>query len=75
LTVRVNEGLPAAAVVGEIEVTAGTGFPGGLMINDKVFDSPLFPVPEKGFSVLTVAVPGLAINAAATVAVTLPALT
>ena len=75
LTVRVNDGLPAAAVFGEIEVMAGTGLPGGLMINVRVFDRPLFPVPEKGFSVLTEAVPGLAISAAATVAVTVTALT
>src|SRR5271168_4015235 len=75
LTVRVKEALPAAAVVGEREVTAGTGFAGGLMVNEMTLERPFCPAPEKGFSVLTKAVPGLAIMAVVIAAVTVEALT
>jgi hypothetical protein len=45
------------------------------MTNVRVFDKPLFPAPEKGFRVLTKAVPGLVSSEAETVAVTVVALT
>jgi hypothetical protein len=75
LTERVNEALPAAAVLGESDVIAGTGLAAGLTTNVSTFDSPLFPAPEKGFKVLTKTVPGLAIIAVVIAAVTLEALT
>ena len=61
----------AAIVVGAIDVSVGTGLGGGLIINVTGFESPLLPAPENGFCVITVAVPGLATNAADTFAVTL----
>ena len=75
LTVRVKVALPAAAVFGEIEVIAGTGFAGGLIVKDRTLDRPLFPAPEKGFRVLTNTTPGLAIIAVVMAAVTVEALT
>jgi hypothetical protein len=75
LTVRVNDALPAAAELGEIEVIAGTGLAAGLTTNVSTLDSPLFPAPEKGFKVLTKTVPGLAIIAVVIAAVTVEALT
>src|ERR1700674_1677701 len=61
----------AAMLVGAIAVNVGMGLGGGLMMKVTGFDSPLLPAPENGFCVITVAVPGLATNAAGTVAVTL----
>ena len=40
LTVSENDALPAAAVFGVIEVTAGTGLGAGLITNVRVFDKP-----------------------------------
>lgn len=70
LMVRVNAGLPAGRVVGEIEVTDGGGFGGGLITKAKTLESPLVPDPEWGLSVLTKAVPCFATKEAATCAVT-----
>jgi hypothetical protein len=72
LPVRVsgNVAPPATAVIGLIELSTGTGFAGGLMTNEMVLDSPLFPAPDAGLIVLTVAIPGVATSAAGTVAVT-----
>ncbi len=75
VTVSVNDAPPAVAALGEIAVIDGTGLAAGLIKNVSVFDSPLFPAPENGFSVLTATVPAFAIIAAVTVAVTLLALT
>ena len=61
----------AAMLAGAIDVNVGMGLAGGLMIKVTGFDSPLLPAPENGFCVITVAVPGLATNAAGTTAVTL----
>ena len=58
----------AAMLVGAIDVNVGMGLGGGLMMKVTGFDSPLLPAPENGFCVITVAVPGLATNAAGTVA-------
>jgi len=69
LTVNVKEALPAAALVGDIEVTEGTGLGGLLMMKAIELESPLFPVPEAGLRVLTNAVPALAMSDADTVAV------
>ena len=55
-------------------VSVGTGLGGGLIIKVTGFDRPLLPAPEKGFCVITVAVPGLATSAAGTTAVTLSTL-
>jgi hypothetical protein len=77
VTVRVNATPPATAQLGDWEDTAGSGLPGGLMMNASEFESPFIPAPEKGLSVWTKAVPGLATSDAGTVAVmpmTLPAL-
>jgi hypothetical protein len=58
-------------LAGAIDVSVGMGLGGGLIMNVTGFDSPLFPAPENGFCVITVAVPGLATNDAGTTAVTL----
>jgi hypothetical protein len=70
--VKFVQELPHAAIVaGAMAVSVGTGLGGGLIMNVTGLDSPLFPAPENGFCVITVAVPGLATSAAVTVAVTL----
>src|SRR5260370_34037672 len=69
VTVNVNAPPPATAHVGDIEVTVGTGFPGGVMMKGSGLESPFIPAPENGLSVLTKTVPGLATSAALTVAV------
>jgi hypothetical protein len=69
VTVRVKPAPPATAQLGDIEATAGRGFPAGLMMNATGFESPFVPAPEWGLSVLTDAVPGLATSDAGTVAV------
>src|SRR5216683_4980391 len=77
VTVRVNAAPPATVQLGDMEDTAGSGFPGGLMMKASGFESPFVPAPECGLSVLTKAVPGLATSEAGTVAVipiTLPPL-
>ena len=75
LIVRVKEGLPAAAELGEMEETVGNGFAAGLTTKVSVLERPLVPVPECGLSVLMKALPGFAMSAAATVAVMVVALT
>jgi hypothetical protein len=65
-----NVAPPATPVIGLIELNTGTGFAGGLMTNEMVLESPLFPAPDAGLIVLTVAIPGVATSAAGTVAVT-----
>ena len=67
--VNVTAGLPGAAEEGEMELNIGRGFGGGLMIMARVFESPLFWLPEWGLNVFTSALPGLAIKAAGTTAV------
>src|SRR4030088_1687742 len=69
VTVRENAAPPATAQAGDKLDTAGSGFPGGLMMNASGLESPLVPAPECGCSVLTKAVPGLATSEAGTVAV------
>src|SRR6266478_8429862 len=68
LIVRVTFGLPGLAEAGEMELRTGRGFAGGLMMKARVFERPLFWLPECGLKVLTLAVPGLAISAAGTTA-------
>ncbi len=60
----------AGEVFGLMLVSVGIGFGGGLMMKAMGLERPLFPVPEAGFKVLTVATPALATSAAETVAVT-----
>ncbi len=74
-TVRVKEGAPAVAAVGDIEAMVGTGFAAGLMRKVKVLERSLLPAPEKRLRVLMVIVPGLAMRLASTVAVTVEAST
>src|SRR5579871_5247345 len=74
-TVRVKDGSPAVAALGDMEETAGRGLAAGLTRKVRVLERPFWPVPEKGFSVLTKLVPAFAIRAAETVAVTVDALT
>src|SRR6195256_1769541 len=70
--VKFVQELPHAAIVaGAIDVNVGIGLGGGLITKVTGFDSPLLPAPENGFCVITVAVPGLATNAAGTTDVTL----
>ena len=66
--VRVTAALPGFAEAGEMELRTGSGFGGGLMMKARVFDRPLFPLPECELSVLTLALPGLAISVAGTTA-------
>ena len=66
--VRATFGLPGFAEAGEMELRTGKGFGGGLMMKARVFDRPLFPLPECELNVLTLAVPGMAISAAGTTA-------
>jgi len=70
-----EDALPAAAEFGEIDEIVGTGLPGGSITKVSVLERPLVPVPECGLRVLTNALPGLAMSAAATVAVMVPAFT
>src|SRR6266446_6776441 len=69
LTVRVNDGPPAVALVGEIEVIDGKGL---LIANVAVADA---PPPGAGFVTVTLTVPPVAISAAVIAAVTCVALT
>src|SRR5260370_18409847 len=66
VTVKVNALPPATAHVGDIDVTVGTGFPGGVMMKGSGLESPFIPAPETGLSVLTKTVPGWPTNAALT---------
>lgn len=66
VTVNVNPAEPAAMLVGEIEVTVGTGFDGGVIVNVTVFD---WPPPGVGFETTTVGVPVLATSVARIAAV------
>src|SRR2546425_3644516 len=59
----------AGRLLGLMLVMFGVGFAGGLMMKAMGLDRPLLPVPVAGFRVITVALPGLATRAAATVAV------
>jgi hypothetical protein len=45
-TVNVNPAPPATVQLGDMEETAGSGFPGGLMMNASEFESPFIPAPE-----------------------------
>ena len=67
----VHELAHAAMLAGAIDVSVGIGLGGALIMKVTGLDSPLLPAPENGFCVITVAVPGLATNAAGTMAVTL----
>src|SRR5216683_212002 len=69
LTVRVNDGPPAVALVGEIEVIDGKGL---LIANVAAADA---PPPGAGFVTVTLTVPPVAISAAVIAAVTCVALT
>lgn len=71
LPVRVNmrAPLPGAAEVGEMESSSGRGFGGGLITNAMGLERPLFPLPECGLKVLTLARPGLLTSDAGTAAV------
>ena len=65
----VAQELPQAAiVVGRNRTSAWESVLGGaLMVKTIIgFKKPVFPAPEKGFCVITVAVPGLATRAAGT---------
>ena len=66
--VSVTAALPGFAEAGEMELRTGRGLGGGLMMKARVFDRPLFPLPECELNVLTLAVPGMAISAAGTTA-------
>ena len=69
LTINVNCALFAGALAGLMAVRPGKGFGGGLMMKAMGLDRPLFPAPEAGLRVLTVATPGFATSAAGTAAV------
>src|SRR5580658_411 len=68
--VRVVPALPAAALLGLMLVTVGTGLGTGKTTNATGLESPFVPVPECGWTVCTKSVPGLAIIEAGSVAVT-----
>ena len=70
ISISVSAGPFAGEVFGLMLVSVGTGFAGGLMVKTNAFERPLLPEPEKGFWVMTVAVPGLATREAGTVALT-----
>jgi len=53
LTVSGTSGLNGVAIVGEMEVTTGTGFAGTVMMNAIVLESPLSCLLVEGLSVLT----------------------
>jgi hypothetical protein len=65
-TVNVNPAEPAATLVGDNEVTVGTGFDGAVIVKVTVFD---WPPPGVGFSTLTKDVPVLATSVARIAAV------
>ena len=69
LSINVNCAPPAGALAGAMLVSPGKGFGGGLMMKARGLERPLFPAPEAGLTVMTVATPGLAMSAAGTVAV------
>src|SRR2546425_12883163 len=58
----------AGRLLGLMLVMFGVGFAGGLMMKAMGLDRPLLPVPVAGVRGITVALPGLATRAAATVA-------
>jgi len=64
----VTAALPGFAEAGEMELRTGRGFGGGLMMKARVFDRPLFWLPECGLRVLILALPGVAISAFGTTA-------
>jgi hypothetical protein len=68
--VSVTAALPAAAVLGVMLVIVGTGLGGGKTSKATGLESPFVPVPECGCTVWTNSVPGFAIIAAGTTAVT-----
>jgi hypothetical protein len=71
LTVSVKAAPPAVALVGEIEVIAGTGL-GAVMVNGEL---PEVPPPGAGLKTATCAVPAAAMSAAVTAACNCIALT
>ena len=71
LSINVNDALPAGALLGLMLVSPGKGFGDGLMVKARGLERPFCPAPEAGFRVMMVATPGLATNAAGTVAVTI----
>jgi hypothetical protein len=66
VTVNVNPAEPAATLVGDSEVTVGTGFDGGVIVNVTELDC---PPPGVGFNTLTKGVPVLATSVAGIAAV------
>ena len=68
--VTVTAALPATAVFGVMLVTVGTGLGGEKTSKAKALESPFVPVPECGCTVWTKLVPGFAIIAAGTTALT-----
>src|SRR2546423_11090310 len=66
LSINVNCAPPAGALAGAMLVSPGQGLGGGLMMKARGLERPLFPAPETGLRVMTVATPGLAISAAGT---------
>ena len=66
VTVNVNPAEPAATLVGDNEVTVGTGFDGAVIVNVTEFDC---PPPGVGFETTTVGVPVLATSVARIAAV------
>ena len=71
-TVNVNPAEPAATLVGDNEVTVGTGFDGAVIVNVTEFDC---PPPGVGFETTTEGVPWLATSDARIAAVSCVALT
>jgi len=69
LRINVRLALPASAFEGLMLVRLGRGFGGGLILKGTGLERPLFPWPEAGFRVMTVATPGLATSAMGTIAV------
>src|SRR5260370_8130798 len=65
--VNVNCALPAGALAGLMLVRPGSGFGGGLMMKALGLDRPLFPAPLAGFTLIIVATPHFATQAARTV--------
>src|SRR6267154_1107650 len=59
------------AHAGETKETDGMGLAGLLTMKVMVLERPVFPAPEAGLTVRTVATPGLAMSAAGTTALTL----
>ena len=70
IIVNGNVAPPATPVMGLTELNTGVGFGGGLITKEIVLESPLFPAPDAGLSVLMVAIPGVATKFAGITAVT-----